>query len=362
MKERFFKKIKRFLIILLILFVLIGGYVVIRYTQDEQGFMNELDGWYKYAQNLAGKYYGIESKDEKIDFPEDEPLTQAQKYYFFRQLSEPAKIIYVSIEKNIDKIIAGEDDIPLPSSLNKYAKEKGKEYIAQEFQSAWDAFVTDKSEYFYIDSSKVCMVTQITTRASFVQYEFKIGKGGNKTYYIDEFDSKEEVEEAKKEIEKKADKVLAGATGTNYDKIKYVHDWIVENTKYDAESKLNTANIYGCLVNGRALCEGYARTFKYLMDRLNIPCILVSGDAIDEKGKTERHAWNYVYIYNNWYAIDTTWDDPIIIGNGTVGDKIKYKYFLKGSKTMYNDHITSGQITKDGKIFEYPKLFSEDFE
>ena len=94
--------------------------------------------------------------------------------------------------------------------------------------------ITDKSEYFYIDSSKVCMVTQITTRASFVQYEFKIGKGENKTYYIDELDSKEEVEEAKKEIEKKADKVLAGATGTNYDKIRKLEEWY---------------KIYGCCIS-----------------------------------------------------------------------------------------------------------------
>lgn len=96
------------------------------------------------------------------------------------------------------------------------------------------------------------------------------------------------------------------------------------------------------------------------MDELNIPCILVSGDAVDENGKKERHAWNYVYISNNWYAIDTTWDDPIIIGNGWFNEKIKYKYFLKGSTAINKDHKTIGQITKEGKEFDYPELSSND--
>ncbi|MDO4975117.1 MAG: transglutaminase domain-containing protein, partial [Alphaproteobacteria bacterium] len=98
--------------------------------------------------------------------------------------------------------------------------------------------------------------------------------------------------------------------------------------------------------NKNVVCEGYARTFKYLMDELEIPCVLVSGIAVDEDGKSERHAWNYVYLKNDWYAIDVTWDDPIIIGNGRVDSNIKYKYFLKGSNTMNKDHTSSGQITK----------------
>ena len=65
------------------------------------------------------------------------------------------------------------------------------------------------------------------------------------------------------------------------------------------------------------------------MDELQIPCVLVSGIAIDEDGKSERHAWNYVYIKNNWYAIDATWDDPIIIGDLTnYTQKKYYMYFL----------------------------------
>ena len=244
----------------------------------------------------------------------------------------------------------------------KMIENNNAEKVAKEFQNAWDAFITDKCEYFYIDSSKVCLVSKITTKAGVSNYEFFFGKGDNETYFIDEFNSKEEIEEALEEIEEVEKEILSKASGNNYEKMLYIHDWIIENTEYESRKIQNTSNIYGCLVNNKALCEGYARTFKYLLEKLDIPCILVSGTASNESGKTERHAWNYVFINNNWYAVDSTWDDPIIIGSGRVTNNLKYKYFLKGNKTMKKDHTTSGKITKDGFEFIYPILSDEDLK
>ena len=360
MKDYFLKKLKRWLIGILIFLILVGGYVLIKYNQSPQGFADEINNWYNKAVSMSNEYYGTKTIQDNIELPEKELLTEAQKYYYYQQLNEPAKKIYVTIENNVDKMLNGEESIDLPPSLNELAKKEGKETVAKEFQNAWDAFITDKSEYFYLDSSKVCLVTKITTRGNSTEYQFAIGKGDNKTYLIDEFKSKEDVERAIKQINIEAEDIIKNASGNNYNKMRYIHDKIVDNTKYETEKTAHTANIYGCIVNKRAICEGYARTFKYYMDKLDIPCILVSGEAVDEKGNSERHAWNYVYINNNWYAIDTTWDDPIIIGNGIITDKMKYKYFLKGSDTMKKDHTTSGQITENGKIFEYPELAKED--
>ena len=149
---------------------------------------------------------GIDKKTvvpDNIEFPEKETLTEAQKYYYYDQLSDTGKRIYLTIENNVEKIKDGEDNIPLPPSLNELAQknEDGKELIAKEFQNAWDAFISDRSEYFYIDSSKVCLVTKMTTKANKTSYEFFIGKGDNKNYFIDEFNSKEQVEKAIKEVE-----------------------------------------------------------------------------------------------------------------------------------------------------------------
>ena len=360
MKDYFLKKLKRWLIIISVFLVVVGIYVLIKYNQSPQGFENELNNLYAKMVDKANELYGTNIVKENIVLPEKELLTEAQNYYYYQQLSEPGKKIYVTIENNVDKMIAGEENIPLPSSLNELAKNEGKEAVAKEFQNAWDAFITDKSEYFYLDSSKVCLITKITTRRNTTDYQFAIGKGDNKTYFIDGFNSKEEVEKAVKQVNSESEKVIKNASGNNYEKMLYIHDYIVDNTTYETQKIANTANIYGCIVNKQAICEGYARTFKYYMDKLDIPCILISGEVVNEKGKSEGHAWNYVYINNNWYAIDTTWDDPIIIGNGKITDKVKYKYFLKGTETMNKDHTTVGQVTENGMKFKYPELAKDD--
>ena len=115
------------------------------------------------------------------------------------------------------------------------------------------------------------------------------------------------------------------------------------------------------MVNGEAVCEGYARSFKYLMDILGIPCTLVIGKGTNSEGRTENHAWNYVQIGDDWYALDATWDDPVS-SSGWVSQSSKYRYFLKGSKDILKDHIPSGQFTEGGKMFRYPPLSSSNYE
>lgn len=346
----------------LLIFIII---CMILYYKDPIDFENKINKFSielnEYIEQVYGKSAEIE--EEKIIMPEMDGLTGAQRYYYFQQLSDTSKKIYVTIENSIENLKNGEDNIPLPNSLNNVAKsnEKGKELIATEFQNAWDAFIMDKSEYFYLDSSKVCLVTKITTKGSDTNYEFYIGKGENKNYFIDEFKSKEDVELAMNNVNKIKEEILKNAEGNDYKKMQYVHDWIIDNVEYDTKSNSKESNIYSCLVNKIAICEGYARTYKYLLDELNIPCILISGTAQDKDGKVERHAWNYVRLSNNWYAVDTTWDDPIIIGNGKITKDIKYRYFIKGSKTIDEDHTVSGQITKNGIRFICPELAIEDF-
>lgn len=88
---------------------------------------------------------------------------------------------------------------------------------------------------------------------------------------------------------------------------------------------------------------------------------MVIGQGTNSEGRTENHAWNYVQIGNYWYAIDTTWDDPIS-SNGRVSESSKYRYFLKGSNDMVKDHVPSSQFTEGGKMFNYPPLSTYNYE
>ena len=150
---------------------------------------------------------------------------------------------------------------------------------------------------------------------------------------------------------------------SDLEKIRNVHDYLIYTAEYDFSEEENVYNIYGTLINKRAVCEGYARTCKYLLDEMGIPCIIVCGIGKNSSGETESHAWNYIKLQDQWYALDITWDDPVIIGEGTgsLSNEVRYAYFLKGSESFFKDHYEDGNIVGDAD-FKYPQISVVDYE
>lgn len=284
--------------------------------------------------------------------------------YFYNQLEEPSKTIYKAFTQNKENMKTGTYKIELGTLFSDILKqENGQEELGKFYQSAIEAYTYDNPDVFYLNPKKMYLNIETTTRGKNVTYNVFINNGNETNYLIDEFNSKEQVDNAIVEIENIKNQIISNRTGNVYEDMKMVHDYLVDNISYDSSiSKPNIYNIYGALINKECVCEGYARAYKYILDELNIPCILVIGTATNGEGNTENHAWNYVKLNNSWYAVDTTWDDPIIIGGGILNKKSKYRYFLKGKETMDQDHITSGQFTEGGKEFDYPNLSETDFE
>lgn len=108
---------------------------------------------------------------------------------------------------------------------------------------------------------------------------------------------------------------MAQGLPDDYSKVKFVHDYLVTSASYDHETleeALKTSHsasseyifsAYGCLVNKKTVCAGYAKSFMLILNRLGIPCNYVTGDA------GERHGWNSVILDNDSYYVDVTWDD-----------------------------------------------------
>lgn len=137
---------------------------------------------------------------------------------------------------------------------------------------------------------------------------------------------------------------------SQFDKVKALHDWIVENVDYDVvgiETKTADDSVYradGALCNKLAVCQGYAEAFELLCYKAGIQAYMVYGKAGKEadKEKWQSHAWNVVNIDGNWYQIDCTWDDPMMNGQVvTDGSNITYAYFLLTDNEMYGDHETN---------------------
>ena len=143
---------------------------------------------------------------------------------------------------------------------------------------------------------------------------------------------------------------------TDYDKELAIHDYIVKNAAYDHDAYANNTipdvdyTAEGVLLNGTAVCEGYAEAFKYLMDMVNIPCMVVTGTAhSDLLIGDEGHAWNEAEINGSWYQVDVTWDDT---DSDDVNAALCYTYFNVTDKVLSGDH--------DWEVSDYP-VCNNDF-
>ncbi len=312
----------------------------------------------KIVENPFDQIKDGERKIEEVDYS-DVTINK----YFYNQLEEEAKTIYKAFEMNKENMKTGTHRIELGSSFSELlSREDGQEKLGKYYQSAIEAYTYDNPDVFYLSPNKMYLNIETTTKGKNVTYGVYIDHGKQENYLIDEFSYREQVDKAIHQIEQVRDQILQNRKNSTYDNIKMVHDYLIEHIEYDTTvSKENIYNIYGAMVNGESVCEGYARSFKYLMDHLGIPCTLVIGKGTNSEGKTENHAWNYVQLRDRWYAIDSTWDDPVST-TGWVSQSSKHRYFLKGSNDMVEDHIPSGQFTEGGKMFSYPPLSTSNYE
>ena len=136
-----------------------------------------------------------------------------------------------------------------------------------------------------------------------------------------------------KELDQKLDGILKTADEaiglfglSDYKKIRWAYDYLCSHVAYDYDNLNNDAYVlkysaYAALVNGKAVCQGYANLFYLMMQRLGVDARIITG-----WGDGEAHAWNIVKLGNLYYNCDSTWD---------VGAKT-YRYFLRGSKCFEN--------------------------
>ena len=137
---------------------------------------------------------------------------------------------------------------------------------------------------------------------------------------------------------------------TDYEKVKKVHDFIINTCEYDTSTddpyQLPDVSfrIEGVILKEVAVCMGYAETFELFMNLLDIENKFVVGDADGIS-----HAWNMVKLDGKWYHVDTTWDDPTVDGGKQV---LRYNYFLITDEQISADHVWNRG--------DYPKCDSKD--
>jgi len=123
----------------------------------------------------------------------------------------------------------------------------------------------------------------------------------------------------------------------------FVHDWLINNVTYLVDEK-NTGSAYGALVESKARCEGYARAFQLIMLRLGVPTLSVIGTA-----ENERHMWNAVDLYGEYYFVDVTFDDDANEKNITSysEQEISHSCFNITDEVLLRTHIVSPSGSSD---------------
>lgn len=126
--------------------------------------------------------------------------------------------------------------------------------------------------------------------------------------------------------------------------IKIVHDYIINNAKYDekrADDKIieyDSTTAYGVLLEGYGLCGGYTDAMALFLDYYEIPNFKVVSD---------NHIWNAVYLDGEWYHLDLTWDDPVSTFRE---DILEYTFFLISTYEL--EHLDTNQHVYNKDIFK----------
>ena len=111
-----------------------------------------------------------------------------------------------------------------------------------------------------------------------------------------------------------------------------IHDFVVENVRYDKLEKPYSHEVIGPLTNGVGVCEGMAKTVKLLCDGLGLPCMIAVSDRDRANGERYLHAWNIVQLGGQCYHLDATFDNSLS-KYGT-----RYDYFNLDDTKIFRDH------------------------
>lgn len=248
---------------------------------------------------------GTEKLSEKrSSLPEEPQYTYDGFYYDGLETSE--KIAYEQIMAEINA---------MPKKIKVPALDE------EGLSDVFEAILYDNPELFFI--SENC--------------KSEINNFGN-CYFVPEYTMNlYEYDEQLAELEKVKDlvKEKTANLSESYEKELFIHDFVVEKCEYVDKTGGTYSSAYGCLVEGKASCEGYAKAVKYLLDAEGIENYLAVGTT--EGGapsESTGHAWNIVKIDDGYYHLDVTWNDP----EGDSEDFASYAYFNVTDEDISKTH------------------------
>lgn len=231
----------------------------------------------------------------------------SQDRYAYGTLPQEHQVIY---NQMLDAIMNHDEEVTLST-------EDG-----QELEQIFNCIKADYGGLFWVESFR------------YTQYQ-RNGQTEAMSFAPNYIMTKQERERMQKKIDRRADAYLEEISpdASDYEKVRDIYRMLIQKTDYNLDAE-NNQNIISVFVGRETVCQGYASAMQYLMDRLDIPCIIVTGTA-----RGGPHAWNLVQLEGEWYYVDVTW------GNSKYHDDkkndvkyVEYDYLNITTEEMLKDH------------------------
>ena len=280
---------------------------------------------------IAGEeYYGLPYKPEHYDRCDPKDL----RYYYYDHISEQLRTYY--------------------DTLFEAAEEHKTEV---EFTDAKSEDILNAMRAMKNDHPELFWVNHITAFASV----------GNKiTATVDYGAGKDEVINLQQRVDEAVKPFLEGITPemSAYDVLIRLHVKMINHIDYDLigldmQDKAggpengqidSLRQITGALLEGKAVCAGYAKTMQYLANLCGIECTYCLGNCHGNGGSSDGyHGWNVVRLDGEYYHLDVTWCDQSNTVQTIKDRNIGFKYFC----------VTTEEISRSRDIDKEPISFPE---
>ena len=264
---------------------------------------------------------GSSAKTEELK----QALSDSKSYPIYNYLKSDEQDIYA-------KVCYGINNYDSSVTFGPFSSEAECKSISDTLKTLYMQIVFEQSENFWTNP---------------YYYEIQTTQLGDEYRLVLKFNyliDKESLERDKSLFDKKIDSVisLAEKQSGDFEKVLFVYDYIMKNTVYD-ESVLSDdasastgVNAYGCLIDGKTVCSGYALAFDAVLKRLGYECG-VEFNNYNAFSIISGHVWNYCKLGEEYYYFDLTWDD-------TGYDSEEYKEYFEYAHNYFA--ITRDELSK----------------